>query len=305
MKSKLLLIAIPIGIIAYFSCRRAPDVSFEQNFEQRFFTVPGNTHPLVKALVEKIKQQNQRFGFVNDLVKRAGFPFWNKSAITNSQQNNISVRTTAHSDTNMVLIPFVKQNSGYVNSILGIRMTKTDTSYKILYAEEYANYGFSEVADTVWNAQDIFSLFILFDKTVFGYNKWHIIDERLVNPHYQNSQDSTKGWTVNLGNLNCENCSIWIPIPQEYCIPTYWVMGIKINRLAAEIVNQDVLIMYIQRWIALQFLLMYKYLVEAVGAMAAEVAEAVVVEVTRKHLGGKNHVKKIRIKLGDLHRVME
>jgi hypothetical protein len=79
MKSKLLLIAISIGVIPYFSCRRVPDVSFEQNYEQRFFTVPGNTHPLVKSLAEKIRQQNQRYGFINGLVKRAGYALWNKS----------------------------------------------------------------------------------------------------------------------------------------------------------------------------------------------------------------------------------
>ncbi len=52
------------------SCRRIPDASFEINYEQRFFTVPANTDPLVKILSQRIYQQNQRNNFVNDLVKK-------------------------------------------------------------------------------------------------------------------------------------------------------------------------------------------------------------------------------------------
>ena len=157
--SRLLVLAISIGTVVYLSCRRNPDISLQQNFEQRFFTIPGNTQPLVKTLAEKIKQQNQRYGFINSLIKRNGYALWDKSIVIKAQERNFSARNTHQPDTSMVLIPFVKENNIFVNSILGVKMTKSDTLYRLIYAEEYANYTFDDVPDSVWNAKKIFDYF--------------------------------------------------------------------------------------------------------------------------------------------------
>jgi hypothetical protein len=57
--SKLLLPAIiVIGLTVYISCRRSLDRSFEQTIEQKFFMIPGDTDPVVKALAQNIYRQN-------------------------------------------------------------------------------------------------------------------------------------------------------------------------------------------------------------------------------------------------------
>ena len=67
MKSRLIPVIIAsIGSIAYFSCRRTTDISFEQNLEQRFFTMPANTSPVVKTLAQKIKGQKPTIWICNE-----------------------------------------------------------------------------------------------------------------------------------------------------------------------------------------------------------------------------------------------
>jgi hypothetical protein len=51
-----------LGFTFYFSCRRLPDISYERSAEQKFFTIPGNTDPVIKALAQKI------YGKTNEMV---------------------------------------------------------------------------------------------------------------------------------------------------------------------------------------------------------------------------------------------
>lgn len=206
MNSKLLIIAISGCILLYFSCRRTPDVSFEQKFEQRFFTIPSNTHPLVKIFSEKIKEQNKRYGFVNGLVRRTGFAYWNMSIIGQSTQSIVG-RNTGGSDTTMLLIPFVKDNNPYVNSILYIRMTKEDTTYKLVYAEEYVNYGFDTTLTNHWDGRDVFHLFTIFDNMIFGHTKFKIKDSRLFGI---DTSLYSKVVLTNGPGQNCEACRMML-----------------------------------------------------------------------------------------------
>jgi len=63
-----------------FTCRRDNDLRYEKlNPEQRFFTIPKNADLRIRAIADKIFQQNQRYGFVNSLVSRVGYPMWDKT----------------------------------------------------------------------------------------------------------------------------------------------------------------------------------------------------------------------------------
>jgi len=125
----ILLLIVFIGV--FIACRRNLDRSFERDYEKQFFSVPANTNAVVKDIAEKIYQQNQRYRFVNDLVKRIGFPHWDKSAVSRTSNSTALTRTDS-GDTQYVFIPFVKETGNTVNSILAIKITPDKALYKLV-----------------------------------------------------------------------------------------------------------------------------------------------------------------------------
>lgn len=110
-----------LSIIVYFSCNKNPDFPFHDSIEQKFFTTSNNTHQIVKSLSQKISQQNEQYHFVRSLVKRIGFPYWDRSILSSTKQNNF--RGEGGLDTTLIYIPFIKETSNTVNSILLIRLS--------------------------------------------------------------------------------------------------------------------------------------------------------------------------------------
>jgi len=77
-------VIIITGLLIY-SCRRIqhedlPEVKVN-TIKEKFFDVPATVDPIIKALAEKIRRQNDQYNFVDELVKRVGFPKWDKSLI--------------------------------------------------------------------------------------------------------------------------------------------------------------------------------------------------------------------------------
>lgn len=214
-----LLLSFTSCILIYLSCRRLPDQSFERSVEARFFSLPANTHPLVKTLSGRIFEQNQRKRFVNGLVNRTGYPAWNKAMVMNrNQQTGATGRTEGGGNETAVFIPFIKTNSATTNSVLNIHISGTDTTYKLVYAEEYANYGFDTSRADHWDARDIFHLFTLFDNMLFGHTEFQVNDGRLF------GGDTSYKPRVILNDgpgQGCENCSM---MPVTVC-NTYIVCG--------------------------------------------------------------------------------
>src|SRR5262249_28521040 len=54
----------------------------------KFFNIPAATNPIVKAIAQKIKQQDQQNDFVPALSRKAGYPKWNKALIAISSASN-------------------------------------------------------------------------------------------------------------------------------------------------------------------------------------------------------------------------
>jgi hypothetical protein len=81
-----------VAFLVFHACRkidyqRDKKMGIIVNRTEAFFSVPANTDPLVKAIAEKIKRQNDAAHFVNDLSKKIGFPVWNKSMIASSPKH--------------------------------------------------------------------------------------------------------------------------------------------------------------------------------------------------------------------------
>jgi hypothetical protein len=84
--------AVMIFITLIISCRK---IDHFQDREQKdyvdpiskFFLVPANVDPKVKAIAQSIYRQNQQRNFIENLVKRIGYPHWDKAMIASKKRN--------------------------------------------------------------------------------------------------------------------------------------------------------------------------------------------------------------------------
>jgi len=109
---------------------------------------------------------------------------------------NVNSRSTSGADsTTLVYIPFAQDSAIIVNSVLAVKLKPSDTVFRILYANNYASFGFDSTSSNTWNARNIFQFFALFQYDIFGHTKFLIEDERLFNT-------PTDSFTVSLKEVN-------------------------------------------------------------------------------------------------------
>lgn len=164
-------------LVIFITCRKI-DYKRDEKFgfvdpTEKFFTVPGNTDLRVQVIVEKIKQQNSKYDFVKDLVKRVGLPVWNKSLVVAPSQHS---KLLSDSSVTFLYIPFASDST--VNASLIVRTTIGDTSFRLLNNFDYSDFGFDSTTNN-WNAKNVFHLFTIFEREIFNHTVFKILDSRL------------------------------------------------------------------------------------------------------------------------------
>jgi len=124
-----------------------------------------------------------------------------------AQANN--VRTTSQS-TEYVYIPFVSEKG--LSSILIVGLSSADTSYRLLYPEEYSAFDFNYTDTTKTNARDVLLLFARFETLIYNHQEFRIRDNRLFGFSGKPPTTASIRFTNGTG---CESCS-------AYQMPEYW-----------------------------------------------------------------------------------
>ena len=167
-----------IILLSIISCRKIEDISLRQrpsvNLETRFFTEHTPNDPFVKAVLGFVKRENEKKHFVPDLVNKIGYPYWDKAIVAPHSRNG----RTASDTVNTVFIPLVIDSAKTVNTTLIVRASSSDTNFLLLPDWKYADqsYGSPEVDST---AENVALLFMLEDRSVFGYDRFKITDPNL------------------------------------------------------------------------------------------------------------------------------
>lgn len=180
------LLLLSTALILFFSCRRAeienPETPDAQS--NRFFNVPSNASPQIKAVAEAIKKQNEKFGFLSSIIKKGGYPRWDKVKLVDHDKKTITQKTASDSGSGQTLyIPFVLDTQSTTNAVLKVRLNEPDTTYRMMYAIDYRSFGFDTTDHSKWNARDLFHLFSTFDYTIFGHKRFRILDDSLFKAH--------------------------------------------------------------------------------------------------------------------------
>lgn len=179
------------GIALINGCRktdRIENIPSVNNTEKRFFNEHQSSDPLVQAINKFFSRKNETKHFVEKTVSLIGYPRWDKSMLISS---TITSRGNSEDSVNVVYIPFVRDSQNYVNASMIIRTTPSDTTFRYLCDWEYNDYGI-DTAGTGWNARDIFHVFAMLDRSVFGRNSFRIKDEYLLT-------QAEKDYIINMG----------------------------------------------------------------------------------------------------------
>lgn len=162
------------------SCRKIDHISLREKpivtTESRFFADHTPQDTLVKSILGFVKRENEKHQFVNKLIKKIGYPYWDKALVVRGSHGS---NGRGHSDsTSTIFIPFVLDSANTVNNTLIVKTNPSDTNFLLLADWQYANmsYGPPSVDST---AENVALLFMLEDKNVFGYDRFTITDSSL------------------------------------------------------------------------------------------------------------------------------
>ncbi|GEM_PF-2034408 len=180
------------GSILIQGCRKI-DRQVEENTisetENKFFNEHRSDDPLVQAINIYFKTFNSKHQFVGKTVNQIGFPYWDKSITFAKTDENSVGRGNSEDSVSVTYIPFVRDSQQFVNASLLVRTTPSDTSFQYLCNWQYAEFGF-DTTQTGWNARNVFHVFALLDKNVFGRTKFRITDENLLTEDQNSYLDS-------------------------------------------------------------------------------------------------------------------
>lgn len=137
--------------------------------EAQFFDEHVPTNPVINAARLFVKCQDARHHFVNNLVKKIGFPYWDKSIVIKGPAP-VAARTASDS-ADIVFIPFVQENSIRVDAGLRISIYPQDTTFQLICNWQYAD---SVSAGMDPKGQTL--LLMSLDRSVFGHQLFRITD---------------------------------------------------------------------------------------------------------------------------------
>jgi len=167
-------------VLALSSCKKEdhqPGISQAQpvmNVQPgRFFSDYPPVEPLARAIREFVIREDQQYHFSKEYSGKIGIPRWDKTISFYSKKKDGVTHENSSCDSTISYIPFVKGSQFRVNACLIIKTINKDTSFRILYRNEYDDFGFDK-------ARKIFHLFASMEDLVFGTQKFSITDDRLL-----------------------------------------------------------------------------------------------------------------------------
>lgn len=187
------------GVLMYTACRKTDQPinrPAPPGNEEQFFTRHASNLPRVQSIVQFMQRENDKYHFVNNLVKKAGYARWDKTLLYRTPSTQ--VETITNDTTFVAFIPMVLEGGNTVNAQLVVNISPSDTLYRVMGASEYASFGFAENADTSLNALKLFSLFATHERAVFNRTRFEILDNRILQGQSAIVIDTAKRYMVQL-----------------------------------------------------------------------------------------------------------
>lgn len=195
------------------SCRKAdaPSSLLHQSPEEKFFTVPDNVPGTVKRIAALIKEQNARYGFINRIIAKEGYVFWDQADM---QTGKLPGRVTI--DT-LVMLPMVLENQRQVNSLLACKVSGDKIEIFLHRGRRYSFYKFDDDPHQL-TANGLTMELMYLQKKIFGDSIFRVNDSRLfAQPGKPN--DKSKIIAIRSSPPPFTSLHTWISFAVERC---YW-----------------------------------------------------------------------------------
>ncbi|TAH13871.1 MAG: hypothetical protein EAZ12_01210 [Sphingobacteriia bacterium] len=158
------------------------------SIENKFFNLHRSANSEENALIAFLQRRNGKTHFVEETVKRIGYPHWDKMfKIKTGNTKDITIQSTSTSQTknatssgsyNTYYVPFVRDSQNHVNATMVINTTPTDTSLGYLCDWQYNNKPHSSPnVDT--SAEKFAMFFMMMNNRTLGHKEFDITDPRL------------------------------------------------------------------------------------------------------------------------------
>jgi hypothetical protein len=132
----IVFLVIVSGLFIFHACRKIDRAGNSSKIDntKRFFTIPGQTHPAVKRVADKMKRMDQRYPFINKFITKQGFALWDKAIVTSGGS------ARGQSSNYSVLIPLVWDNYDLVHAAIAAKVTEDSVYWTLMDASNYADY---------------------------------------------------------------------------------------------------------------------------------------------------------------------
>ena len=209
-----------IVLIAIFfitnSCRKIDHVTIsDYATTSRFFQAKRNVKPAVNQIIEKIRNDDEKYHFVNQIVKNEGYAIRDKAILQleltiNSKESS---KNDIENEDTVVLIPLVLANTEYVNSFYAVKLSD-DISIKLFSGKDYKTYPYGKDWDTKMTADKVAAEIMNLERETFGHNYFIITDPKLFANDTIERDENVDTWAYSLagppGSGGCSLINIFI-----------------------------------------------------------------------------------------------
>jgi hypothetical protein len=172
------LLFILFAFVLFFACRKTEKVFTQPKTEAetKFFTLPASADPSVQKVVDKIRRQNEASSFLNEFIKKQGFPVWDKTTVQHvATPVATKANRTAGDSADLVIIPLVRANEKQVHGALACTIIDDSVTIRLLDGSKYNWYN-QHPEITGNNGEQLSLMLMQLDKTVFGHELFKITD---------------------------------------------------------------------------------------------------------------------------------
>lgn len=168
------------------------------SIESKFFNNHLPIDPRVQRAMKFVKSQNDSFRFVQNVVSKVGYPYWNKSLVYSGQLAYHRGSGGDADSVDIIYVPFIRDTDNFVNTTLIIKMgdgsptSTVSTEHRFLCDWQYQDCGTGPSTDSTWNQKDVFHIFAELDNSVFDRTQFKVTDSTLLSTADKASLDSLK-----------------------------------------------------------------------------------------------------------------
>jgi hypothetical protein len=179
-----IVVLLVLAISLFHSCKKETDLSQrkEVKFENDFFRYSDNLNVKTIDLISKLKNENTKTKFVNEIPAKWGSPIWEKIIWDKNNLNYATADSSYQDSSGNIIIPFTINNND-VNAILIAKELQNGFSF-VFYTTEYL----SNISnDTTLNPSDVEAKLLMFfysQNMIYGTKDFYNIPSHLFQ-HYE------------------------------------------------------------------------------------------------------------------------